>query len=505
MFQDHGCGCGVKLPALFMRWACVGGLALGSGCARPLARPAPQPAPVAQTTAAAAQAPRVEPRTSSGEQVQLAGYRTSPQSAKMQASPLLSADDDPFARYGELPLPALIEGVLARNQSLAAMTAAWQAAAQRYPQVVSLEDPMFSGSIAPQSFGSPEVNPAYMVELGQKIPWPGKRSLRGRAARWEANAAWQDSADTRLQIVQAAQLAFYDYYLVARLTELNARNMQLLRELRETAQARYAANLVPQQDVLSAELELIDLQRRSLELQRMNWVAMARINTLMHRRPDYPLPPPPGTLPDDGDLPPPGMLREMALQRRPDLAVVQARIQAEQANLALAYKEYYPDLELWYRYDALWQPPEQDLRSQAGMNMNVPLYQQRRHAAVREAMFRINQRRAELGQRVDAIMNDVQAAAAQVGESQQAIRLYREQSLPVARAAMESSQAAYVTGRVDFLRVLEAQRRFLMVQEKHAEAVADYYRRLADLERAAGGPLPRIAPESVPPPGETGL
>lgn len=412
---------------------------------------------------------------------------------------------DPFAPYDELPLPVLIDGVLARNQSLAAMRAAWQAAAQRYPQVVSLEDPMLSGSLGPQSLGSPDVDPAYMMELGQKIPWPGKRSLRGSAARSEANAAWHDSADTRLQIVQAAELAFYDYYLAARLTELNTRNMALLRELRETAQARYVSNLVPQQDVLSAELELIELERRALELRRMNWVAMARINTLLHRRPDFPLPPPPASLADDGDLPPPELLRQMAVQQRPDLSMLNARIQAEQANLALTYKEYYPDAEVWYRYDAYWQPPESDLRSQVGMNMNVPLYQQRRHAAVREATFRLNQRRAELGQRVDEVMNDVQSAAARVGETQQAIRLYRERSLPVAQQALDSSQAAYVTGRVDFLRLLEAQRRFLMVQEKHAEAVTEYYRRLADLERAAGGPIPRIVPEQVPPPGERRL
>jgi outer membrane protein TolC len=381
------------------------------------------------------------------------------------------------------------------------MIAAWQAAAQRYPQVVSLEDPMFSGSIGPQSLGSPQVEPGYMLEASQRIPWPGKQSLRGRVAGAEANAAWHESADTRLQIIQAAQSAFYDYYLVVRLMELNARNTQLMREFRDTAQARYASNLVPQQDVLSAELELLELQRRALELRRMHWVAIARINTLLHRPPDFPLPPPPATIEDEGDLPPPELLRQTAVERRPDLAMLAARIRAEQANLELAYKEYFPDAELWYRYDGYWQPDESDLRSQVGMNVNVPVYRHRRRAAVREAMFRINQRRAELEQRIDDVMNDVQAAAARVGESQRLIELYRVQSMPLAEQAVESSRAAYITGGIDFLRLLEAQRRHLMLQEKYAEAFAEYYRRLSELERAAGGPIPRLArPEDLPPP-----
>jgi outer membrane protein TolC len=412
--------------------------------------------------------------------------------------------DDPFAPYTELPLPVLIDNVLARNRSLAAMLAAWQAAAQRYPQVVSLEDPMFSGSIGPESLGSRQVEPGYMLEVGQKIPWPGKQAARGRVAGAEANAAWHESLDTRLQIVQAAQTAFYDYYLVARLMELNSRNLQLVTGFRDTAQARYVSNLVPQQDVLSAELELLDLQRRSLELRRMQWIAIARINTLLHRPPDFPLPPPPAALRDEGDLPPPELLRQTAIERRPDLAMLAARIRAEQANLALAYKEYFPDAEFWYRYDGYWQPDESDLRSQVGMNVNVPVYQHRRHAAVREAMFRIGQRRAELEQRVDDVMNDVQAAAARVGESQRTIALYREHSLPVAEQAIESARAAYITGGIDFLRLLEAQRRRVVLQEQHAEAVADYFRRLSELERATGGPLPRLAPPEELPAGSAG-
>src|SRR5262245_19644210 len=92
-----------------------------------------------------------------------------------------------FAALSELPIDALIREVLARNPTLAQMTAAWRAASARYPQVTSLDDPMFGGTIGPASIGSNEVDFAYRVEISQRYPFPGKLKLRGDNARAEAS------------------------------------------------------------------------------------------------------------------------------------------------------------------------------------------------------------------------------------------------------------------------------------------------------------------------------
>src|SRR5579884_1576711 len=56
---------------------------------------------------------------------------------------------EPTARIQELSVETLVSQVLTRNPSLAEMTAAWQAARARYPQVTSLEDPTFAATIGP--------------------------------------------------------------------------------------------------------------------------------------------------------------------------------------------------------------------------------------------------------------------------------------------------------------------------------------------------------------------
>jgi outer membrane protein TolC len=321
----------------------------------------------------------------------------------------------------------------------------------------------------------------------------GKRQLRGNVARSEANAACQDVNDARLQLIQATELSFFEYYLVHRQLELNAANTQRLQEFYDTARRQYEANLVLQQDVLQAEVELADVARRQVELQRMNRIAIARINTLLHRAPDYSLPPPPIILPAAIPLLPAQALRETALQRRPDLAAIGARLEAERAAVALAYKEFYPDFEVMGRYDSFWQPDSQrDLRTQLGVNMNVPIYLEKRRAAAREAMFKLSQRQAEYEQRIDDINNDVQAAYERVDEMRQIVDLYVNRTLPATSQNVESARADYVAGRADFLRLVAAQRQLIDVREKHQIAIAEYHARLADLERAIGGPLPAV-------------
>jgi outer membrane protein TolC len=403
---------------------------------------------------------------------------------------------DPLASGDELVLDELVAGVLARNQSLAAMVAAWQSAAQRYPQAISLEDPMFNSAIAPAGVGSNEVTGGYMVGGSQKLPWFGKRYWRGQQARAGANAAYMDVGDARLQLVQATQTAFYEYYLAARQAQLNGENMQSLRAFRDDARKRYEANLVTQQDVLQADVELAMLDRRQIELDRNRKVAIARINTLLHRAADYPLAAPPGVLPAVEDLPPADELRLMAVASRPDLAAVAARLRAEEAALQLAYKDYLPDFEVMGRYDAFWQ--EQPLRAMVGVNANVPIYHRRLDAAVCEASFRLSQRRAEYRQRLDDIHREVQTAYEQLSATRNLVELYERRTIPAARQNVESARAGYVAGRVDFLRLIEAERQLIGLLQEEQDLLASYHAQRAELARVIGGQLPSSESSDAP-------
>jgi len=397
------------------------------------------------------------------------------------------ADDptDPFGSPMELHVDQLVAEVQARNPSLQAASAAWRAAAERYPQAVSLDDPMLTTMITPSGVGT-DNGGGWMVQASQKVPWAGKRALRGSVASFEADVMQGDIGDTRLRLAEAARTTFYDYYLARREMDVNASTCRLLTQFREIARNKYELGQATEQDVLQADVELASLESRRTELGRDEQVAIARINTLLHRAPDYPLPPPPDKVPLPDSLPTAEALQQAAVRCRPDLYALQARISAEQANVALACKEYYPDVNLVAKYDGFM--PE-DMRPQVGMDINVPIRFARRSAAVREASDRMAQRRAEYQDRLDQVRYEVQSGLARASQSQRVVHLFEEKILPAAQRSLDSAQANYTSGKLDFLRLLDAERQLNTQHEMYYQAMAEYHRRLAELDRAVGAPV----------------
>ena len=384
----------------------------------------------------------------------------------------------------ELTLEQLVAEVESRNPSLQAMIAAWQAAAEKFPQAVALEDPMFMAMLAPAALGADDVAGGQQLQVTQRFPWPGKRRARGQVAQSEADAAFHDAEDARVQLALMTQMAFYDYYLVRQLVRLNGESTELLTQLRETAQVRYQTNLVTQQDVLQADVELADLARRQLELKRMERVAVARINTLLRRQPDAPLPAP-AALPelDPADETP--LLMSQALLQRQDLAALAHRIEAEQASLELTYKQYYPDVDVIGAYNAMM--PEKEMWGQVGVGLNIPLYRRKRHAAVSEAEFRLSQRVAEYEQKQLDIQYEVQQAYERLEETRQSSELYRQKLIPSAQLNVEATRANYENAKATFLDLAMAQRQLIELREKEQEAAVAYHQRQAELQRAVGG------------------
>lgn len=385
-----------------------------------------------------------------------------------------------------LDLDTLTEQVLSRNPSLQQMVAAWQAAQARYPQMTSLDDPMFGSTVGPGSIGSNSLTFAYRVEVAQKIPAFGKLQLRGASAQADANAAGLDVDDVRLQLIESTKNAFLEYYLVGRLLAINAESARLLKEFKANAESRYKTGQASQQDVLQADVELGRQQERLLELEQMQRVAQGRINTLLHRATDTVLPPP-GELPAAAALPSLGGIRETLQTRRPDLQALASRVAAEEANLALALKERCPDMEIMAAYDSFWQSPEAGLRSMLGVKLNLPVRLNRIRGAIAEAQAKLAQRRAELASRTDQALFQLQEAHAQTERALKVARLYETKIVPSARDNVKAAQAAYVTGKVPFLSLIEAQRNLILLRERHEEAIVAVHKGLAALERAAGG------------------
>jgi outer membrane protein TolC len=217
--------------------------------------------------------------------------------------------------------------------------------------------------------------------------------------------------------------------------------------------------------------------------------------------PDAPLPKPPVEIAVAGGIPDAAALRDLALSRRPDLQALTNRVAANQAAVDLARKEFYPDITPFAMYDRFMGNNSQSepLATMVGLSLNLPVRRQRRFAVVAEAEARLSQRKADLEKQINQVRFEVQQAYAQVKQTQKAVRLYQETVLPNAVSNTKAAEAAYTTGKIPFLALIQAQRDLVGLKDRHVELVASYQTRLATLERViGGGPLSLVGPVRNP-------
>jgi len=395
----------------------------------------------------------------------------------------------------------VISAVLSRNPSLASIEEAAIAASARVEPAGALEDPSLSYALAPGTISNSAFTTGHRIDLGQSLPWPGKRAAREEAARQRARAARESRALQRLQLVAAAKAAFAEWSFVHDALRLNRENTRLVEDLRASAEARFASGRGLQQDVLRAEVEIALLQDRHLDLQQEREAVQARLNALMNEAPGSALPRP-VPLPAEPVLPALPALIERASAHHPELRILEHRVAETSADIRLAEKEFYPDFRASAGYNSLWAP--QDKRWTFGFSVNIPLDRSRREAEVNAA--RADRRRAEwrLADRRNALLSELVRLHAEATRAAKAVDLFAERLLPLSAQTLEVSLSEYESGAGDFLDVIAAERNRLEIETSALRAAADRYRARAELEFWVGGALEAPSPNAGPARGPAG-
>jgi outer membrane protein TolC len=391
-----------------------------------------------------------------------------------------------FAGATELARNELVRQVLERNPTARASRDAWRAALARYPQVTALDDPMFSYDLRPRSIGSDEVHTANDFGVSQAIPFPGKLALRGKAALAEAESAQSDVEMERVQLAALASRLFDEYWLAERALEITAKHAALLEDAHRASLSRYSTGTGTQQDVLAAETEQGMLEHQNRELAAQRQIVGERINTLLHRSPELPLPPSPRELDSDAaihDLDA-SALTARALAARPELRALAAMVRAREAEVSLARREFLPDFRVRGGYETSWQ--EEPLKPVVGVELNIPLQLGRRRAALEEADARLSREQSRLHALEDRVRFEVTSAIERLRESQHLLEISQQRRLPPARDRVVGARAAFASGQITFLEFVDAQRSLLAAEQAEFEVRADVSVRRTALARALG-------------------
>lgn len=381
-----------------------------------------------------------------------------------------------------------------RSPRLRAALERVEAARAMEPGAGLIPDPMFQVGV--MNLAIPEFSatmPASMAptfQAMQRLPLAGKLSLMGEIAQQTTGIDMASAEETWWEVRTEAATAFYRIYELDRQLEVMQETLGLLRDFETVAGSMYSAGRGRQADVLRANVEVSRMEAEIARMTAMRAAAASRLNATLDRPGETPVPSP--TLPPlPRETPDGSALTEWSHETRPLLRGLRGELERAGTRRELAGRQIWPDLTIGVQYGFGRMAGDYKGMGGASLGFSLPIfagkrqYKLRDEAAAAENMVtaRLDQAEATVDARITEVLADLE-------QSRTLIRLYREDILPQARAAVQSSLSSYRVGAVDFMTLVDAQMAVNRFESEYYGLLASYGTGIAKLEMTIGRDLP---------------
>ncbi len=386
-----------------------------------------------------------------------------------------------------ITLRDLEQEALKNNPEIGMVGKRVESAEEKESLAAAMPDPMIGyeiqnvGALGTSTVGKEEMSMQGVV-FSQEIPFPGKLSTKGNAARKQAEREQENSRETRSKILSSLRSAYYDYYLAYRSSEILEQNKTVMKNFQRIAETRYATGQGIQQDVVRAQLEVSMLLEKLAMQEQKKESQRAMINTLLGRDPRAPLGRPGdplvttfGTGLDE--------LTSMALAHSPSLSAKHRMVEQSEYELSLSRREYLPDLVVsggWFTRGEL-----KDVY-QASVMLRVPLYFWNKSAGVKAASADLGSAMYEYKSAELMTISRIKDLYTMAKTSERLLNLYDAGILPQARLALQSASSNYEVGKVDFLSLLESETVLFKYQLQYEEELVNLNKTIAMISEVTG-------------------
>jgi cobalt-zinc-cadmium efflux system outer membrane protein len=391
--------------------------------------------------------------------------------------------------------PLTVQGAIAealeKNLDLTALRQQTAVARERPAQQRGLNPPM--ADVTAWQWPINSLNPAntnmYMFMVSQDFPGRGKRDLRVAVAEKDIGLAETDVTIRTRQIVNEVKQAYALLFIARKAAEVYHASIELLGQIADVSQTKYATGRISQQDVLKPVVEWSKMHGDLLMFEEQAGIAGARLNVLLARVPEAPV----GPLTEPSEqtlLPTSAELQRLALDHQPELLRARLEIERADAELASAKQEYKPDFTVQGGYMLV--PNQTDgWLARVGVTWpRAPWSRDKISARIAEQLAASESAKARERARQSTVRLAVQEAYLRATSAQQRASLLRTTILPQAQQILDVSRIGYQTDRVDFQAVIDNQRTLLDAQLGYVRALSEFEQATADLERAVGADLP---------------
>lgn len=388
----------------------------------------------------------------------------------------------------ELILKALIDEALRNSPEIKVSEMRAAAAGHRIPQMQSLPDPLVSFGYQNEGFSrytyGLEQGAQWMYSVSQSFPFPGKLSLRGEAATQDAEALREAYRNSRAKTVQRIKELYYDLFFSYKSIDLLHERATLYDIIEQAAIGRYSSGRSSQQDVLMAQTEKYMQMEREVMLKQKVQALQAMLNSTAGRDVTSPLARPAVAEPTTYALSQSEIVAAV-LSNSPDVRAKQRLIDAAEAKVKFAKKDFFPDFSVTGSYFDrkgmfldMWS---------LTVGMNIPIFAAtKQKQAVYEAEAMLAEARSELQVTKLTVASTVQDYFSMLRTTETLMDLYRNSLIPKSRQDIESALAAYGTGKIEALSVITRLNSLIEFETLYWGQFAEREKTIARIEALVG-------------------
>jgi outer membrane protein, heavy metal efflux system len=396
----------------------------------------------------------------------------------------------------KLLLSQAVEEALKNNPEIHASKSKLQSVRARAGQSTYLEDPEVNLEAWAVPLNQPtRIRSANPIVLGlrQKVPFFGKRGLKGEIAQSEVRMAEEELRAKEVEVIAKVKNAYAEYFLASKNVEISQGHLELIRQMSLSAENLYKVGKAPQQDIIKALLEQTDLLNKLNSAERDLGTVKARLNTLLGRHPVTTL-----ALAEEPKLVSMFVkaeeMEKRALEWKPELRASEQDIRKSDKAIELARRnQKYPDFMLGLQY---WVAPDQRPKHMYTpmVSLTIPFspWTKGKHDyEVEEALAEHQAARSQHDAMKNAALFEVRELFLKARAAEKSVTFYKDGLLPQAEQSFGAAVSGYQTGQVNFMTLLEAQRTIRDVRLGFYRALVEHEQSVVDLEKAAGTTLPR--------------
>ena len=393
------------------------------------------------------------------------------------------------AAEGRLHLDELIAEGLENSPEIHMSAARTTAARHRIPQAKSLEDPMIMFGYQNEGFDDITFgempDSQLMFSASQMFPYPGKRALKGEMAKQEAEGLRALTANARLTTVRVITELYYDLFFAYKNLDIIGDRAQLYDRLESAASARYGSGMGTLQEVVMAQTEKYML----LETEAMQRQKITATEAMLHNAVGRSVKTPMGVPVE----PPPkeaAMTVDEAIvyatAHSPVISGKERMIDAAEAKIAMAEKEYYPDFTVTASVAEKGSSDFEDMWS-ISTSLNIPLYyKSKQREAVSEAKAQRLEARHDMAAARLMLASALRDNYAMAENSDTLMELYRTGLIPKTYQDFELALTGYVNGQTEAFTVISRLKNLIDYELAYWEKFTDKGKALARIQALLG-------------------